>query len=192
MRPTTLLIISAILIESLVACPWDTTPERSDESGPTVSSSPQGPAAGVSAAGPVAGAAAAASVRDAVASATAARFPPAPDLNTLCMLVVDQTTYEDAKKLLPGVPQNESMDAASATLSYRFSREASATPNRNSGGSQGGDDSGVSLYLSFKWNDGSVWKGHVLTDKKPILGYILSELSINGLPYPSCWPHVET
>jgi hypothetical protein len=164
------------LILSASACPVDSSSSSSHADGSAIHAG-------------VAGALAAAQVDQAVADALGERFPPAPNVETLCMLRAGSTTYEAAKQLLPGRPQNESMDARSAGLAYRFSR-----PKDTQGSAEdlttGVDDSSVSLYLLFKWSDGSFFSGSPAIDPS-YRGYVLSEASIKGLPYPDCWPHVE-
>ena len=186
MRTVWMGVATGGIITALAGCPWDSSGEQTSNGG----------ASPVSMRGGVAGAAVAASVEEAVSSATAARFSPAPTLDTLCKLRAGRTTYDEAKKLLPGKPQNESMDKMNASLSYRFSR-----PKQKAAGSDGGesssiDDRSVSLYLSFKWSDGSPGAGTIIfgiggSTQDFIRGYVLSEASINGMPYPSCWPHEE-
>jgi hypothetical protein len=116
---------------------------------------------------------------DAVAAAIAKaqsmeQLQPPPGLDTLCALRFESTSFDDAKKLF-GEPKDESMDKSKAGLSYRY-------------------QNAVSLVLTFDWHDGNPGWGTVLTGiggGSLKSGYLLSEASLNGLPYPDCWPHEE-
>jgi hypothetical protein len=123
------------------------------------------------------GAAGSAAVAKAIADAKLMeKLPKPPTLEELCSLRFDQTTFDQAKKKF-GDPDDESMDKSKAGLSYRY-------------------DKGVSMVLTFDWHDGSPGIGTILTgigaDPNDLIqGYVLSEASLIGAPYPACWPHEE-
>lgn len=179
MQIRTVLTLAAVVegvVSTMTGCPWSTQGEQSSAGAEDdVASIRSDAAAGH----------ASASVEEANARATAARFPPVPSLETLCMLRPGTTTFDDAKKLLPGTPQNESMDKANASLSYRFSQRSS---DEDAGtGSAALSDTSVSLFLAFKWDEGWAIPAGPVFGSVRAPAYVLSETSISGLPFPSCW-----
>lgn len=135
--------------------------------------------------------------------ATADRFPPPPPQSALCQLAVDETSFDAAKALFakpdkgshyPGAqPQSESQDESMAGLSYRFSVPKKTGGAGGAAGATSADS--VSLILRFAWHSGKPGWGTVLTGigSSSVLkkGYLLSDMSITGEPYPDCWPHKE-
>jgi hypothetical protein len=119
----------------------------------------------------------AAEVAKAIAEAKAMQhLPQVPSLDELCSLEFGRTSFDAAKKQF-GAPDDESMDKSKAGLSYRYA-------------------GGVSLVLTFDWHDAGPGWGSIITglgwdDTDLIAGYLLSEASIIGAPYPTCWPHEE-
>lgn len=149
----------------LLGCPGDEAP-------------PTGLRAGVGAAGSEAVAKALAKARASVDP------PPPPSLDKLCALQFGRTDYEQAKKLF-GKPADESMDKSSAGLSYRYQTKT-----------KDGMMVAVALLLKFSWSDGEPGAGTIIfgiggSPEDLLSGYLLSEASITGMPYPSCWPHEE-
>jgi hypothetical protein len=126
------------------------------------------------------GAAGSEAVAKALAKAhDAEMLPPPPGVEKLCSLSFGRTEFNEAKKNF-GMPEDESMDKSKAGLSYRYQ----------------GQDGSVVLVLTFDWSDGEVGLGTKIFgiggSKEDLLkGYLLSEASITGMPYPSCWPHEE-
>lgn len=133
------------------------------------------------------------------------RFPPPPQLATLCQLQPGNTTFDVAKKILaaareadgytyPGAkPQSESQDAMMAGLAYRFSGLQKDEPDDDD---QVRAPDTVSLILRFSWSDGSPGTGTIIfgiggSPEDLITGYVLKDMSLTGLPYPGCWPHEE-
>jgi hypothetical protein len=141
----------------------------------------------------------------AIAEATATQFPPMPSLDTLCQLQVNTTELNAAKKIL-GMPATESQDSMHASLSYRF-QAASDAGAGGAGGAQAHAGSGggwtdvetnasVSLYMTFDYSDGDVGLGTKIfgiggTFSDLHKGYIFKDASVEGFPYPSCWPRDE-
>jgi hypothetical protein len=111
------------------------------------------------------------------AAKTMEQLRPPPPLKTLCSLEFGVTSFEAAKEIF-GPPADESMDKSKAGLSYRY-------------------EGSVTLVLTFDWHNGKAGAGCIFTgigcdDGKVLLkGYLLSEASLTGLPYPECWPHEE-
>jgi hypothetical protein len=143
-------------------------------------------------------------VEQLVNQATRDRFPPPPQLDTLCQLQPGGTTFDSAKKILaaaheangyiyPGAePQSESQDATMAGLSYRFRGLERDEP----GDGEVRPPVTVSLILRFSWSDGSPGTGTIIfgiggDPEDFITGYVLKDMSLTGLPYPGCWPHEE-
>lgn len=132
---------------------------------------------------------------DLVQQAVRDRFPPPPSLDTLCRLVVGETDFNAAKQIL-GEPQSQSQDATMAGLSYRFRPEDSGAGGAGGSRAELDDQEAITLYLSFAWSDGQVGIGTAIfgiggDPEDFIEGYVLSRLSITGVPYPGCWPHEE-
>jgi len=103
-------------------------------------------------------------------------LPEMPSTEELCALRFESTSFTQAKEMF-GEPDDQSMDKSKAGLSYRYAM-------------------GVSLVLTFDWHDGEPGWGTVITGigwdpDDFVSGYLLSEASIIGAPYPECWPHEE-
>lgn len=136
---------------------------------------------------------------DLVLQAARDRFPPAPELDTLCQLRADNTNFNEAKKIL-GEPQAQSQDATMAGLSYRY-RPADMAGGVGGHGGAGGSAADeeaepITLFLTFAWSDGDVGWGTKLfgiggSPEDFLKGYILRKMSVSGMPYPACWPHEE-
>jgi hypothetical protein len=118
-----------------------------------------------------------AAVAKAIADAKAMQnLPKLPDLDKLCALQFGSTSFPQAKEMF-GKPDDESMDKSKAGLSYRYAM-------------------GASIVLTFDWHDGEPGWGTIITglgwdESDLVTGYLLSEASIIGAPYPQCWPHEE-
>jgi hypothetical protein len=133
------------------------------------------------------------------------RYPPLPSLDTLCQLQPKHTDLAAAKKLL-GAPATESQDSMHASLSYRFQRRATPAPEapvaQRGRAAAGKLDrrrhqlSSVSLYMTFDYSDGSGGLGTKIFGIGGSIsdlhkGYMFVDASVEGFPYPSCWPSEE-
>ena len=108
-------------------------------------------------------------ISKAIAAAQAMEdLQPVPSHETLCSLQFGYALYGEVKQLL-GEPAEESMNRSMAGLSYRFR-------------------GGISMTFTFEWAHNDLGFERINTPD-PGDRYMLKDASVDGMPYPACWPH---